>query len=68
MWNEVRTRHQEFIQALENKNVDTLCQLLPGFLQSELVWGLGKYDLKLVDDMRAVSEKSHVQLRITDAS
>ncbi|MBP7861473.1 putative sugar O-methyltransferase [bacterium] len=67
MWNEVRTRHQEFIQALENKNVDTLCQLLPGFLQSELVWGLGKYDLKLVDDMRAVSEKSHVQLRITDA-
>ncbi len=67
MWNEVRTRHSEFIQALETKNVDTLTKLLPGFLQSELVWGLGKYDLKLVDDMKQVHEKSHVQLRITDA-
>lgn len=67
MWNEVRTRHQEFIQALESKDVDTLCKLLPGFLQSELVWGLGKYDLKLVDDMRQVKDKSHVQLRVTDA-
>lgn len=67
MWNEVRERHHQFMQALQNKNVDVLCQLLPSFLQSELVWGLGKYDLKLVDDMKAVHEKSHVQLRITDA-
>lgn len=35
--------------------------------QSRAIWGLGKYDESLLNDIKQNKDKSHLQLRITDA-
>ncbi|MBZ0189505.1 MAG: hypothetical protein K8F91_24880, partial [Candidatus Obscuribacterales bacterium] len=67
MWNHIEGRHHEFLTCLADGNQDGLFEMLPSMFRSELTWGLGKFDASLFDDMKRVEEKSHVQLRITDA-
>jgi len=67
MWDGIENQSQNFIDALNKGNAARAQQHLSRLFQSSLIWGLGKYDQPLVDDMRRVPDRSHVQLRITDA-
>lgn len=67
MWDGIETRHEKIITMIRSADVDGLVPLFTNLFQSELIWGLGKFDSNLVEDMKRVSDKSHVQLRITDA-
>jgi putative sugar O-methyltransferase len=67
MWDEIGNRHSGVIAMIAAADVDSLVPLFTQLFQSELIWGLGKFDNNLVEDMKRVPDKSHVQLRITDA-
>lgn len=67
MWNGIEERQKPFIQALIDRDEDTLHSIFSNMFQSDIMWGLGKFDNVLVEDMKRVKEKSHVQLRVTDA-
>jgi|AGTN01.1.fsa_nt_gi hypothetical protein len=67
MWDGIETRHAKVLTMIRSGDVDGLVPLFSNLFQSELIWGLGKFDSNLVDDMKRVSDKSHVQLRISDA-
>lgn len=67
MWDGIETRHAKTLTMVRAGDVDGLVPLFTNLFQSELIWGLGKFDTNLVEDMKRVSDKSHVQLRITDA-
>jgi putative sugar O-methyltransferase len=67
MWDDIENRNSGVIAMIANADVDSLVPLFTQLFQSELIWGLGKFDSNLVEDMKRVSDKSHVQLRITDA-
>lgn len=67
MWDDIETRHAKVLAMIRNADVEGLVPHFSNLFQSDLVWGLGKFDTNLVADMKRVPEKSHVQLRISDA-
>ncbi len=67
MWNLIEKRNQKFVAALSSGDVGQAKEFLTRMFQCDIIWGLGKYDQTLLDDMLSVSERSHAQLRITDA-
>lgn len=67
MWDLIEKRNRPFVSALQSGNLDEARGLLVKMFQCDLIWGLGKYDSTLIDDMRRTPERSHAQLRMTDA-
>lgn len=67
MWDTIERRSKEFVEALNSGNAQEVKRWLTSLFQSGIIWGLGKFDKVLLEDMQRVSERSHVQLRITDA-
>jgi len=67
MWDEIESRNKDFITALQNGDAGALGPILARLFQSQAIWGLGKFDENLLHDMKAPHDKSHLQLRITDA-
>jgi len=67
MWDAIEERQKPFVTALSEGNVARLLTMLANLFQEEIIWGLGKFDATLLADVKAVADKSHLQLRITDA-
>src|SRR5271170_790592 len=67
MWDLIEKRNKPLLSALTSGDIEQGKRLLTRMFQSDVIWGLGKYDQVLLDDMRRVPDRSHCQLRITDA-
>jgi len=67
MWDEIEERNKQFVTALQTRNLSDASHTLSQLFQSQAIWGLGKFDDTLLNDMKEPHEKSHLQLRITDA-
>ncbi len=67
MWTEIESRQKTFTDAMVKGDVDAVASILKCMFQTEIIWGLGKYDTPLLEDVRTNPHQSHVQLRITDA-
>jgi len=67
MWDDIGSRNNEFLKALEIGKFPDVSRILSHLFQSPVIWGLGKFDNKLLEDVQKNREKSHLQLRITDA-
>ncbi|HEY9717555.1 MAG TPA: putative sugar O-methyltransferase [Trichormus sp.] len=67
MWDDIEARNKDFMTALQTGDAAALGPILAKLFQSQAIWGLGKFDENLLNDMKAPHEKSHLQLRITDA-
>jgi len=67
MWDDIEARNKDFMTALQSGDANALGQILARLFQSQAIWGLGKFDENLLNDMKAPHDKSHLQLRITDA-
>jgi hypothetical protein len=67
MWDLIEKRNKPFVEALVAGDIEQGQQILSRMFQTDVIWGLGKYDQVLLDDMRRVPERSHCQLRVTDA-
>ncbi len=67
MWDGIEQRNKRFLTALREGNADELKGLLGRLFRNDLIWGLGKFDEALANDMTQQKEHSHAQLRITDA-
>jgi hypothetical protein len=67
MWTDIEAKHGEFLSAVKERNYEIAGSVLAKLFQSELIWGLGKYDTVLLSDVLCPHDRTHVQLRITDA-
>jgi hypothetical protein len=67
MWTDIEAKHSKFISAVKQQDIGTAGLMLSQLFQSELIWGLGKYDQNLLSDILSPHDRTHVQLRITDA-
>jgi hypothetical protein len=67
MWTDLEASNGEFVNALKKGDFEQLSQTFSRLFQSKAIVGLGKFDETLVNDVRMNNEKSHLQLRITDA-
>lgn len=67
MWSDLEASNREFVNALRKGSIDELSKIFAQLFQSRLIVGLGKFDQTLLEDVRQNKEKSHLQLRITDA-
>ena len=67
MWHEIEAKNKQFVNALETGNLVVVSEILSKLFQSQAIWGLGKFDENLLNDMKEPHQKSHLQLRITDA-
>jgi hypothetical protein len=67
MWQDLEEKNTQFVNGLSAGNIPEVSRMLSGLFQSQFIWGLGKFDQVLLNDMKEPHEKSHLQLRITDA-
>jgi hypothetical protein len=67
MWDKIEGKNANFLTALAKGSKRDAGALLTRLFQSNIIWGLGKFDDALIADMLRVPDRSHAQLRITDA-
>jgi hypothetical protein len=67
MWDVIESKNGRFVTSLRSGDFSEASQILSRLFQSQAIWGLGKFDDNLLHDLEEPHDKSHLQLRITDA-